>query len=74
MPDSMSGESPYGLEMSWADMSDDDSEQGAWEDYNEAKKKVYALIKDNTYEPVPDMAIPDPALILTPVMAACYIP
>eukprot|EP00965_Chrysotila_dentata_P001456 47702-Pleurochrysis_carterae.AAC.1 len=74
MANSMDGEPPYGFESSWADISDDSSGQGAWEDYNEAKRKVYALIKDTHYEAVPDLAILNPALILAPVMAACYIP
>eukprot|EP00965_Chrysotila_dentata_P175768 5802741-Pleurochrysis_carterae.AAC.3 len=67
----MEGE-PYGFEASWADMSDD-SERGAWEEYNQAKQTVYAMIKDASYE-IPDMGIPDPSLILVPVMAASMIP
>eukprot|EP00965_Chrysotila_dentata_P079726 2629780-Pleurochrysis_carterae.AAC.1 len=38
MSNSTDGEPPYGFESSWADISDD-SEQGAWEDYNAAKRK-----------------------------------
>eukprot|EP00965_Chrysotila_dentata_P175985 5810414-Pleurochrysis_carterae.AAC.1 len=62
MSNSMEGE-PYGFEAPWADMSDD-SERGAWEDYNQAKQRVFAMIKDVSYETVPDMGIPDPSLIL----------
>eukprot|EP00965_Chrysotila_dentata_P011454 374449-Pleurochrysis_carterae.AAC.1 len=56
---------PNGFEAPWADMSNDsNSERDAWEEYNDAKQRVHAMIQDESYENAPGMALKFPSLIL----------